>query len=79
MQLYKAWNQKGVCHATVCASVEAAAAALGMYPQYTDPYPTAKSKRNEALWQAPGTVFVRDYATADLAWVPGPAPGQFIC
>lgn len=79
MHLYKVWNRKGVCHATVCPSMEAAAAAFGMQPEYVDPYPTARAKHNEALWQKPGTVFVRDYATATLEWVPAAAPGQFVC
>lgn len=77
MHLFKAWNQHGICLATVCASEEAAATVLGKYPEYADRYPIARRKETEIMWQAPGTVFVRDYATANRDWVP--AAAEHVC
>ncbi len=83
MPLYKTLWDDNIWRATVCETTDEAAAVLGMFPEVTKLGPQARTAETEALWAAPGVLFVRNLEVFPPVWMPaheagepGAAPGQ---
>ncbi len=70
MPFYKILWDDNIWRATVCNTADEATLVLGAHPEVTQQGPLAHEAGTDALWAAPGTLFVRNVEVFPPAWVP---------
>ena len=76
MPLYKTLWDDNIWRATVCDTTDEATRILGKSPEVTKLGPAVRNAETEALWAAPGVLFMRNVGVFPPVWVPAHEAGE---